>query len=226
MLADYIAMDMVGVYAEVVAEERPKAGGIERCTGANDPVRWNAVLGRVTGGQVRHYVNGIAYYQKHCFGGVVQYPVYDVLKNGGVPLEKLEAALARLLSNPGCNDDHAAPFELGIVSRLYLERMSEGRCMENIVRLGLSTLFIPIDQDHFPAHAPHYKGICGCCADKSGANDANFHYFSFYIKDETACSSGRLIVLDEKTTKYTKRPRREKPFTLFCTSRSLRVLRG
>jgi hypothetical protein len=179
MLANYIAMDMVSVYAQVVAKERSKAGGIEGCTGANDPVRWNAVLGRVTGGQMCHYVNRIAYYQKHRFGGMVQYAWYGVLKNGGVPLEKLEAALARLLSNPGCDNDHTAPFELGIASRLYLERMSERRCMENIVRLGLSTLFIPINQDHFPAHASHHKGICGCCADKSGADDANFHYSSF-----------------------------------------------
>lgn len=110
--------------------------------------------------------------------GVFEDARHNVPKDVGVPLQELKSRFARLLTDPGAQQDHAATNEVLILSVTNFERLRERHGMAKVVGFRRGASRVLVDKDDFATDALHHHGKTGRGAHESAADDADFHVSS------------------------------------------------
>src|SRR5215831_4771766 len=99
MLADNMGVNVLRINAAVSAEKTAETCGVESGTRAKHTSGRHATLGRVTGGEVSHYVHWIAGHNEYGLRRTGKDRRHDLTKDDGVALQQLETSFSRLLAD-------------------------------------------------------------------------------------------------------------------------------
>ena len=175
VLAQHITVHVVRVNAQVLGQQRPEPGGIQRGARTHHPAGWHAALRCDPGCQMGEHIDWIRRHQQDRTRGMFDDLRHDSGKDLRISLEQVQARLARSLGNASREDHNPAAGQIRVIASRDLQRMRKRHGMQDIIRFSPGALIVKIDQHHLPPDAAHYQRVSRCGSNLSRPNNSNLH---------------------------------------------------
>ena len=149
MLPNHIGVHIAGIDREILPEQVPQPGGVQRGAAAQHPTGVEA--GQRTGNP-GHDIHRIGGYQKDAVKAGFGYRTDNGTENRGVSLQKIQPGFPRFLRDPGADDHDIRVRAVGVFPGVdFHAGGGKGQPVVQIHRLSPGPLPVQVDQNKLVA---------------------------------------------------------------------------